>query len=153
MLLRKHVTYYIYVITCIHIHKIHNILYTTLVLRYNGTVQEKSMNMLTTFLPEITDSFLSKHCCLAVARANEEAKLHYTGLITMLCMEAPSRRSKVRETVKLPEEWHRERRQASRVWEQGKKAKPKATLDRTGQLKTWNMNEQENNSGFFLYYV
>ncbi|CAL6050896.1 Hypothetical_protein [Hexamita inflata] len=27
---------------------------------------------------------------------------------------------------------HRERRQASRVWEQGKKAKPKATLDRTG---------------------
>ncbi|CAL6030730.1 Hypothetical_protein [Hexamita inflata] len=46
-----------------------------LVLRYNGTVYEKSMNMLTTFLPEITDSFLSKHCCLAVARANEEAKL------------------------------------------------------------------------------
>ncbi|CAL6015439.1 Hypothetical_protein [Hexamita inflata] len=38
--------------------------------------------MLTTFLPEITDSFLSKHCCLAVARANEEAKLHYTSLIT-----------------------------------------------------------------------
>ncbi|CAL6009635.1 Reverse_transcriptase (RNA-dependent DNA polymerase) [Hexamita inflata] len=53
-----------------------------LVLRYNGTVYEKSMNMLTTFLPEITDSFLSKHCCLAVARANEEAKLHYTSLIT-----------------------------------------------------------------------
>ncbi|CAL6042067.1 Reverse_transcriptase (RNA-dependent DNA polymerase) [Hexamita inflata] len=51
------------------------------VLRYNGTVYEKSMNMLTTFLPEITDSFLSKHCCLAVARANE-AKLHYTSLIT-----------------------------------------------------------------------
>ncbi|CAL6054252.1 Hypothetical_protein [Hexamita inflata] len=50
----------------------------------------------------------------------------------MLCMKAPSRRSKVRETVKLPEEGHRERRQASRVWEQGKKAKPKATLDRTG---------------------
>ncbi|CAL6041941.1 Hypothetical_protein [Hexamita inflata] len=53
-----------------------------LVLRYNGTVYEKSMNMLTTFLPEITDSFLSKHCCLAVARANEEAKLRYTSLIT-----------------------------------------------------------------------
>ncbi|CAL6047357.1 Hypothetical_protein [Hexamita inflata] len=50
----------------------------------------------------------------------------------MLCMKAPSRRSKVKETVKLPEEGHRERRQASRVWEQGKKAKPKATLDRTG---------------------
>ncbi|CAL6022381.1 Hypothetical_protein [Hexamita inflata] len=50
----------------------------------------------------------------------------------MLCMKAPSRRSKVRETVKLPEEGHYERRQASRVWEQGKKAKPKATLDRTG---------------------
>ncbi|CAL6036860.1 Reverse_transcriptase (RNA-dependent DNA polymerase) [Hexamita inflata] len=33
-----------------------------LVLRYNGTVYEKSMNMLTTFLPEITDSFLSKYC-------------------------------------------------------------------------------------------
>ncbi|CAL6052435.1 Hypothetical_protein [Hexamita inflata] len=53
-----------------------------LVLRYNGTVYEKSMNMLTTFMPEITDSFLSKHYCLAVARANEEAKLHYTSLIT-----------------------------------------------------------------------
>ncbi|CAL6033008.1 Hypothetical_protein [Hexamita inflata] len=50
----------------------------------------------------------------------------------MLCMKAPSRRSKVRETVKLPEEGHYERRQASRVWEQGKKAKPKATLDRMG---------------------
>ncbi|CAL6050103.1 Hypothetical_protein [Hexamita inflata] len=50
----------------------------------------------------------------------------------MLCMKAPSQRSKVRETVKLPEEGHRERRQVSRVWEQGKKAKPKATLDRTG---------------------
>ncbi|CAL6047489.1 Reverse_transcriptase (RNA-dependent DNA polymerase) [Hexamita inflata] len=49
-----------------------------LVLRYNGTVYEKSMNLLTKYLPEITDSFLSKHCCLAVARANEEAKLRYT---------------------------------------------------------------------------
>ncbi|CAL6057635.1 Hypothetical_protein [Hexamita inflata] len=38
--------------------------------------------MLTTFLPEITDSFLSKHCCLAVARANEEAKLVQHSLIT-----------------------------------------------------------------------
>ncbi|CAL6041449.1 Reverse_transcriptase (RNA-dependent DNA polymerase) [Hexamita inflata] len=53
-----------------------------LVLRYNGTVYEKSMNLLTKYLPEITDSFLSKHCCLAVARANEEAKLRYTSLIT-----------------------------------------------------------------------
>ncbi|CAL6077255.1 Hypothetical_protein [Hexamita inflata] len=51
-----------------------------IVIRYNA-VYEKSMNMLTSFLPEITDSFLSKHCCLAVARANEEAKLHYTSLI------------------------------------------------------------------------
>ncbi|CAL6111297.1 Hypothetical_protein [Hexamita inflata] len=31
---------------------------------------------------QITVSFLSKHCCLAVARANDEAKLHYTSLIT-----------------------------------------------------------------------
>ncbi|CAL6041333.1 Hypothetical_protein [Hexamita inflata] len=53
-----------------------------LVLRYNGTVYEKSMYLLTKYLPEITDSFLSKHCCLAVARANEEAKLRYTSLIT-----------------------------------------------------------------------
>ncbi|CAL6112291.1 Putative_reverse transcriptase/endonuclease [Hexamita inflata] len=51
-----------------------------LVLRYNGTVYEKSMNMLTTFLPEITDSFLSKHC-FAVAR-QRRGQLHYTSLIT-----------------------------------------------------------------------
>ncbi|CAL6053906.1 Putative_reverse transcriptase/endonuclease [Hexamita inflata] len=55
-----------------------------LVLRYNGTVYEKSMNLLTKYLLEITDSFLSKHCCLAVVRANEEAKLRYTSLITAL---------------------------------------------------------------------
>ncbi|CAL6086561.1 Hypothetical_protein [Hexamita inflata] len=36
-------------------------------------------NNIPTYLP---DSFLSKHCCLAVARANEEVKLHYTSLIT-----------------------------------------------------------------------
>ncbi|CAL6080602.1 Hypothetical_protein [Hexamita inflata] len=47
------------------------------------------------------------------------SNLHKYGL------EAPQ----VPETVKLPEE---ERCQASRVWGQGKKAKPKATLDRTG---------------------
>ncbi|CAL6040697.1 Hypothetical_protein [Hexamita inflata] len=52
------------------------------VLRYNGTVYEKSINQLTKYLPEITDSFLSKHFCLAVARANEEAKLRHTSLIT-----------------------------------------------------------------------
>ncbi|CAL5988524.1 Hypothetical_protein [Hexamita inflata] len=60
------------------------------------------MNMLTTFLPEITDSFLSKHCCLAVVLMRETVinlcwfminkkvytfiyiiiKLHYTSLIT-----------------------------------------------------------------------
>ncbi|CAL6040701.1 Hypothetical_protein [Hexamita inflata] len=34
------------------------------------------------FIQEITDSFLSKHFCLAVARANEEAKLRHTSLIT-----------------------------------------------------------------------
>ncbi|CAL6021842.1 Hypothetical_protein [Hexamita inflata] len=50
----------------------------------------------------------------------------------MLCMKAPSQRCKVRETVKLPEEGHRERHLASRVWEQDKKAKPKATLDPAG---------------------
>ncbi|CAL6007967.1 Hypothetical_protein [Hexamita inflata] len=37
-----------------------------------------------------------------------------------------------RETATPPEEGHYERRQASRVREQGKKAKPKETLDRTG---------------------
>ncbi|CAL6071926.1 Hypothetical_protein [Hexamita inflata] len=37
-----------------------------------------------------------------------------------------------RETATPPEEGHYERRQASRVREQDKKAKPKATLDRTG---------------------
>ncbi|CAL5981325.1 Hypothetical_protein [Hexamita inflata] len=47
----------------------------------------------------------------------------------MFCMKASSRRSRVRETVKLPEVGCSERHQASRVWEQGKKAKPKATLD------------------------
>ncbi|CAL6035063.1 Hypothetical_protein [Hexamita inflata] len=61
----------------------------------------------------------------------------------MLCMKAPSRRSKVRETVKLPEEGHRERRQASRVWEQGKKAKPKATLDRTGSEQPSTIEDME----------
>ncbi|CAL6024306.1 Hypothetical_protein [Hexamita inflata] len=32
------------------------------ILKYGGTY------MLITFLPEITDSFLSKHCCLVVSR-------------------------------------------------------------------------------------
>ncbi|CAL5980217.1 Hypothetical_protein [Hexamita inflata] len=54
-----------------------------------------------------------------------------------------SRRSKVRETVKLPEEGHRERRQASRVWDQGKKAKPKATLDRTGSEQPSTIEDME----------
>ncbi|CAL6005417.1 Hypothetical_protein [Hexamita inflata] len=56
----------------------------------------------------------------------------YIYYITIIQLSKVIQRSKVRETVKLPEEGHRERRQASRVWEQGKKAKPKATLDRTG---------------------
>ncbi|CAL6058178.1 Hypothetical_protein [Hexamita inflata] len=50
-----------------------------LVLRHNGTVHEKSMNTLTN-LPVIIDSFLSKHCCLAVT--NGKAKLRYTSLFT-----------------------------------------------------------------------
>ncbi|CAL5979809.1 Hypothetical_protein [Hexamita inflata] len=45
--------------------------------------------------------------------------------------------TKVRETVKLPEEGHR---QASRAWEQGKKAKPKAMLDRTGSEQRRELN-------------
>ncbi|CAL6063724.1 Hypothetical_protein [Hexamita inflata] len=57
------------------------IVYNTFSLTHIYQYQYKQYQ-LTTFLPEITDSFLSKHCCLAVARANEEAKLHYTSLIT-----------------------------------------------------------------------
>ncbi|CAL6003946.1 Putative_reverse transcriptase/endonuclease [Hexamita inflata] len=92
-----------------------------LVLRYNGTVYEKSMNLLTKrYLPEITDSFLSKHCCLAVARANEEAKLHYTSVITN------------ENEVRLERPSSYRKKGTTRVLEQGKKAKPKATLDRTG---------------------
>ncbi|CAL5984954.1 Hypothetical_protein [Hexamita inflata] len=48
-------------------------------------------------------------------RANEEAKMHYTSLITNALDEGTTRRSKVIETVKLLEE--------GQVWEQGKKAK------------------------------
>ncbi|CAL6074750.1 Putative_reverse transcriptase/endonuclease [Hexamita inflata] len=116
-----------------------------LVLRYNGTVYEKSMNLLTKYLPEITDSFLSKYCCLAVARANEEAKLRYTSLITNALHETIAIiHGQKRNTP--PEEGHRERHQASRVREQGQKAKPKATMDLTAQsnrrqLKTWYMSE------------
>ncbi|CAL6085355.1 Hypothetical_protein [Hexamita inflata] len=61
------------------------------------------------------------------------------------CMKAPSQRSKVRETVKPPEEGYRERRQASRVREQGKKPKPKAMLDRKSQnLKLLNQFNSAN---------
>ncbi|CAL5976588.1 Hypothetical_protein [Hexamita inflata] len=82
-------------------------------LRYNGTVYKQSMNLLSKYLPEIANSFLSKHGSLAVARAYKEAELHYTSLITNALHD---------ETIAL------------RVWEQGKKAMPKATLDPTGGL-------------------
>ncbi|CAL5975464.1 Hypothetical_protein [Hexamita inflata] len=58
----------------------------------------------------------------------------------MLCMKAPSWRNKVRETVKLPEQGYR---QASRVWEQGKKARPKATLDQMGSKQPSTIEDLE----------
>ncbi|CAL6090923.1 Hypothetical_protein [Hexamita inflata] len=61
-----------------------------------------------------------------------------------------SRRSKVRETVKLPEEGHR---QASRVWEQGKKAKPKATLDRTGSEQPSTIEDMEHERVRKIIYI
>ncbi|CAL6041810.1 Hypothetical_protein [Hexamita inflata] len=96
------------------------------------TVYEKSMNMLTTFLRSRTPS-----------QANTAAVQRRALTKKPSCMKALSRRSKVRETVKLPEEGHRERHLASRVWEQGKKAKPKATLDRTGSEQPSTIEDME----------
>ncbi|CAL6003938.1 Hypothetical_protein [Hexamita inflata] len=59
-------------------------------------------------------------CCLAVARANEEAKLHYTSVITN------------ENEVRLERPSSYRKKGTTRVLEQGKKAKPKATLHRTG---------------------
>ena len=51
-----------------------------LVCRYNGTVFDKSLKLLNQLLPEIPDAYFNKHCCLAVARVNEDARLNYTSL-------------------------------------------------------------------------
>ena len=51
-----------------------------LVCRYNGTVFDKFLKLLNQLLPEIPDAYVNKHCCLAVARANEDARLNYTSL-------------------------------------------------------------------------
>ncbi|CAL6107441.1 Hypothetical_protein [Hexamita inflata] len=52
----------------------------------NGTVYEIH-EYINKILPEITDFFLSKHCCLALAR-QEVTKLHYTSLIINAMHEA-----------------------------------------------------------------
>ncbi|CAL5971253.1 Hypothetical_protein [Hexamita inflata] len=87
--------------------------------------------MLITFLPEITDSFLSKHCCLAVARANEEAKLHYTSLIT----------NALHECTIATKQGQKDRQATRRTLLEG--AKPKAMLDRTGSEQPLTIEDLE----------